>query len=65
MLVIANVAKKVNGNHVSKCRVFCSAAIIRSPLLTSCYGPRQIKVQKRIIIKETINPLYNWRDFLV
>jgi hypothetical protein len=25
-LLIANVAKKVNSSHVSKCRVFCSAS---------------------------------------
>jgi hypothetical protein len=28
-LVIANVAKKVNSNHVSKCRIFCSARTLK------------------------------------
>jgi hypothetical protein len=32
-LVIANVAKKVNSSHVSKCRVFCSVRIISNSLL--------------------------------
>jgi hypothetical protein len=37
-LVIANVAKKVNSNHVSKCRVFCSKKIISKILANRFKG---------------------------
>jgi hypothetical protein len=35
-LVIANVAKKMNSSHVSKCRVFCSESIWGTAVADAC-----------------------------